>query len=275
MSSQWHGGKGSDSRISDLNAYRDGYDKIFKKMKREPEYKFRSNLVILQGDTHSTSVSYQNIYNLPNGCDTVHVGDVGLGFGKLPFSKKTAMDFLDRYNRLCSERDINCYLIRGNHDATYSDIWDSKWSNVFMVGDHAYAKFPNGKTVIMVAGGVSVDRCVRTDGIDYWSGEITNDIENVAECDISFSHDCPEKFNHKTSTLHERFQWYIDRDPTLLADCAKQREMMTGILGRAKVKNMCYGHYHNHMVEEHDGVYGRCLNINELFEFDANKTYTL
>ena len=31
MSSAWHGGKGSESRISDHTSYRDGYDKIFKK----------------------------------------------------------------------------------------------------------------------------------------------------------------------------------------------------------------------------------------------------
>mgnify|MGYP003624820188 CR=1 FL=1 len=270
MSNEWHGGKGSKSRTTKHKSFRDGYDNIKK------SYEFRSDEIILQGDTHDMGVTWKIIYTkVPSGSDYLHLGDIGLGFGTREIATKSCLSWLATIDELCKSLNVRAFFIRGNHDATYPEIWESKWSNIFLIEDHAYATFPNGKKVILLAGGLSVDRCNRTDNWDYWSGEVTKEIETVGKCDFAFSHDCPEHFNHNTASLPIRFQWAIDKDPKLIEDCNKQRGVVTDILGRSEAKVIHYAHMHNNNVECIDGVYARCININEIYDFDANKEYKI
>jgi len=238
--------------------------------------KFRSDKIILIGDTHSNTASHHILnVRIPDGSDVIHIGDHGLGFGNISYAIENALSWLDRINKLCQAIDVMYYIIRGNHDATYPKIWDSKWSNIVLIKDQEYVEFPNGKKAILVGGGISVDRCNRKQGVDYWYDEPTIPIDNVEKCDIMFSHDAPDYFNHPTNTLHVRFQWSIDKDPTLLSDCYTQRELMSSILEKSEAKTLVSGHFHNSKKEERNGVYYQCLDINEIFEFDANKEYKL
>jgi DNA repair exonuclease SbcCD nuclease subunit len=228
------------------------------------------------GDTHSTDVTYELLnIRIPDGNDVVHLGDVGLGFGQLSYAIDNAKSWLDRLNKLCSKLNINLYLIRGNHDNP--SVWNfpNIYSNVFLTQSGDVGIFPNGKKVLFVSGGVSVDRYSRKEGIDYWSDEITPILENVEKCDIMFAHDCPEHFNHPTNTLYKNYGWYCERDLTLQDDCLKQRLNMTDIAKKSEAKTLFGGHFHNSFREEKDGVYYRCLDINELFEFDAESEYKL
>jgi DNA repair exonuclease SbcCD nuclease subunit len=212
---------------------------------------------------------------IPDGYDVIGMGDHGFGFGKASYAIDNAKSHLDRINNLCKKLNITLYLIRGNHDATYDEIWKSEYSNVLLIKNSALGIFPNGKKVLFVGGGVSVDRYVRKEGNDYWKDEITPEFEINENCDIMFSHDCPEHFNHSTHSLPNHYGWYCDRDVTLIDDCLKQRLHMTDIAKRANVKTCFSGHFHNNIRQQIDGVYYRCLDINELFEFDANHEYTL
>jgi predicted phosphodiesterase len=206
--------------------------------------------------------------------DLIVLGDSGFGFGPIASAIQNTLMWIARYNKLCVEHNINLYIIRGNHDATYPEIWNSTWSNVFLIRDCDYCVFPNGKRALLVGGGISIDRCNRKHNYDYWIDEPTNVIDNVEKCDIVFSHDCPEEFNHSTNTLDERFKWAIDKDPTLIEDCLKQRSYMSDIVRRSEAKTIFYGHFHNNIKQTIDGVFGQCVNINELFFFDAEYDYT-
>lgn len=240
-------------------------------------YNFRKNEIVLLGDTHSLDET-QNVLRLREsvvGEDIWHCGDAALGFGSIDYSIRNTLSWLDIYNKICKDLDIRLYINKGNHDATYPEIWNSTWCNVVMVKTGDIATFPNGKTALLVGGGISVDRVVRKEGIDYWSDEATPVLKEVPKCDIVFSHDCPEKFNHPTAALPRHYGWYVDRDPTLLKDCATQRETMTDIVERSGAKNLFYGHYHNSMTQQIDGVYARCLDIAELFFFDADREYAI
>jgi predicted phosphodiesterase len=240
------------------------------------EYKFRNDTCILLGDTHSLEET-KNIIGLrvPDGMDIIHMGDAALGFGNISYSVQNTLTWLGVYNKLCEELNVNLYIIRGNHDATYPSIWDSQWSNVFLIRDHAYGTFPNGKTALIVGGGLSVDRVIRKSNIDYWEDEYTVPIESVKKCDILFSHDCPEHFNHSTQSLPKHYGWYCDRDPELLSDCLKQRLVISDIAKNADVNTIFSGHFHNDIRQYINGVYYRCLDINELFEFDSTREYKL
>jgi ABC-type multidrug transport system ATPase subunit len=52
------------------------------------------------------------------------------------------------YNEICLNKDINLFIIRGNHDATYDDIWNYELSNVFLIKNQACGVFPNGKKAL-------------------------------------------------------------------------------------------------------------------------------
>ena len=238
-------------------------------------YYFRNNRIILIGDTHDTT-SVHNILNIdiPDGNDVLHVGDVGLGFGFPDLAMENAGEWLRRFNNLCKTLDINLFLTIGNHDNP--EVWKfPNQSNVFMLKSGDVGIFPNGKKALLIGGGLSVDRFKRTEGFDYWRDEVTPRLDTVEKCDIMFSHDCPEHFNHSTKSLPSNYGWYCERDVTLIDDALKQRLNMSDIVKRSGIKTMFYGHMHNTLCQNVDGVYARCLDINERYEFDAEKDYCL
>lgn len=238
-------------------------------------YKFKNDTVILIGDTHSTSSTHDLLLRIPDGNDVFHCGDGGWGFGNVSYALDNAKSWLDKINKLCQKLNIVLYHQIGNHDNPA--VWElpPSWSNVILVKSGDIGIFPNGKKVIFIGGGVSVDRCGRTEGIDYWKDEVTPILKNIEKCDIMFSHDCPEYFNHSTTSLGERFQWAIDRDPLLVDDCNCQRINMNNIVKDSGVNTIISGHYHNTIRDEVNGIYYRCLDINELYEFDSTLDYRL
>ena len=240
------------------------------------EFKFRDDTIILQGDSHSMERVITTIqHDIPDGWDYVMVGDFGAGFGETEYAISNTISHLELLNERANRLDINVYIIRGNHDR--SAIWKlpNVYSNVTLVNTGDIGVFPNGKRVLFIGGGVSVDRYSRKEGRDYWKDEITETLEDVPKVDIVFSHDCPEHFNHSTHSLPRSFGWYCDRDVTLIDDCLKQRKTMSDIVEKSGAKTTFYGHFHNSIQEEKDGVYARCIDINELVQFDANEEYKL
>lgn len=239
-------------------------------------YNFRDDTCILIGDTHSELVLYELLnLRIPNGSDVVGIGDHGLGFGKVAYAIDNAKSWLDRINKLCIALDVKLYLIRGNHDNP--DVWKlpKQYSNVILTQSGDVGIFPNGKTTLFVGGGISLDRITRVEGETYWVDEATPYIDNIEECDIMLSHDCPEHFNHNTNSLPNHYAWYCDRDVVLIDDSLRQRHNMSDIAKRSKVKTIFSGHFHNSLRDERDGVYYRCLDINELFEFNSTVEYKL
>lgn len=232
------------------------------------KYTFRTNTPLLMGDTHSPKVAYHLLQRLGDNHDIVHLGDVGLGFGDHFFAEGNARIAINNFNNLCKEKNINLYLNRGNHDAPW--VWEfENMSNVFFLQDGDCGIFPNGKKVLLIGGGISIDRCNRTQGLDYWKDEVTKLVENVEKCDFIFSHDCPEYFNHSTDSLEFERPKFVSQDDKLIIDCYKQRNIITDIVERSGAKKIYYGHFHNDEEKEVNGIFGKCININVIYEFNA------
>lgn len=239
-------------------------------------YKFRNDTCILIGDTHDTLTTYQILnLDIPNGSDVWHCGDGGLGFGSFEYAIPNAKSWLSKINGLCAKLDIILYHQIGNHDNP--DVWkiSEKYSNVVLLQTGEVGIFPNGKKVLFVGGGVSVDRCDRRENYNYWKDEITPTLDHVEKTDFVFSHDAPEYFNHSTNSLPKKFPRYCLNDPTLIQDCLNQRNNVSNIVEKSGAKVIFSGHFHNDIRQEINGVYYRCLDINERFEFDSNKVYKL
>lgn len=234
------------------------------------QFLLREDRIILMGDTHSTRVMETLLNKIPEGNEVFHVGDVGLGFGPKLYQKETSINICNNVNEFCKEKNIILYLNRGNHDNPW--VWTlPDLSNLKMIQTGDTLIFPNGKRVLCIGGAVSVDRYVRTEGLDYWEDEITPDVDITEKYDIVFSHDTPEFFNHNTQSLMTSFQWYVQRDVTLLDDCGKQRNKIEKILRQSGATKFFSGHYHNSMSSEYENIKYRCIGINELFEVKANE----
>lgn len=234
-------------------------------------HKFRTNQVILIGDTHSTNTTYEILsLRMPEDSDVVHIGDGGWGFGKEEYALDSAKSWRDRISKLCEKLNIRLFHIIGNHDNP--EAWNlPSTENFIFAKTGETAEFPNGKKVLFVGGGVSVDRIKRIKNESYWTLEHTPHINPVPKTDFVFSHDCPDNFNHPTATLPRFYGWYVERDVLLLDDCKQQRDNMARIWRESGAKRAIYGHFHNSSVEEIDGVRAKCLDINELYEFNADE----
>lgn len=234
------------------------------------KFTYRYNRLIMIGDSHNVQRVKEHLLQMPDGSDVVHVGDTSIGYGDIRWAKDNAKVWMEMYNEVCVKKDLTFYIIRGNHEPPWA--WDlPNLSNVFMIHTGDVGVFPNGKTNLFICGGISVDRVKRVVGETYWPDEITETLEHVSVCDFAFMHDAPEHFNHPTATLPNSFGWYVDRDPTLMDDSRKQRANMTKICKESGAKVLIGGHFHNFDQQEIDGVKYRCLNIDEVWEFDSEK----
>ena len=178
--------------------------------------KFRTDRVILMGDTHSEVITKKLLNRVPDGSDVFHVGDVGIGFGDPVYSLGNVKGWINVLNDECKKHDLLLYLNRGNHDCPVCWKKDYGKENVVFVNTGDSGIFPNGKTVLFIGGGVSVDRYIRTEKIDWWRDEVTEPIDIDRSYDIMFAHDAPEQFNHPTTSLNQYWSWYVEMDRLLV-----------------------------------------------------------
>lgn len=233
-------------------------------------FNLRFNYCLLLGDTHSLKTILTIIKNKLNidNFDIIFLGDGGEGFGR----PESDAFFLNKINNVCKNRNIFIYFIRGNH--SNPDVWKRNYdfSNLFLVPDYSAATFPNNKSALLVGGGVSVDRSTRKVGVDYWPDEITIYQKTNKKFDFLFSHDAPDYFNHSTFSLkNSPYAPFLTDDPTLYQDCLTQRNVLGKIVKDIEPRFCCSGHFHCAVTEEKNGIKYRCLNIDELWEFDSEK----
>lgn len=235
------------------------------------KYELRENYVILQGDPHGLKYIRAALDVIPEGRDWIVIGDCGVGFDEKN-KEGLIKELLLHIDQICYIKNINLYLIRGNHD---NPSWWKENKVVLLrtkfVKDYDSFVFPNGKTALAVGGGISIDRCLRG-GASYWEDEVTTDPpEGLGEFDFVFAHDCPTEVNHHTNGLEKSFFHFVSQDVDLINDCEKQRATMDKVFFTANPKVYIYGHFHNTHRCEYYGCKFRCLDINELYEFSADE----
>lgn len=204
-----------------------------------------------------------------SGCDVIQVGDFGLGFR----TKKQEQNQMEALNKFGVDHDINYFAIRGNHDnPVYTQDPDTNtkfnetYSNIELIPDWT-TKIINGKTVLFIGGGVSVDRIHRRAGIDYWPDEIMSPTpEDLGEHDIIISHTAPNAFHVVEDKKGGIVDVFSGRDLELRADIATERNEMNRILDVVKPQHWYFGHFHRHDSDLVRGCNWHCLDINEFKE---------
>ncbi len=179
------------------------------------------------GDVHGKFDQYYNVLESLNG-DTIQVGDMGIGFGR-------------------NLSPNHSYFIHGNHDnPDLCHVYNG------FLGRYGYVNI-DGYKIFYVSGADSIDKCLRTIGVDWWENEqltyreMSNAINIYNGADIIVSHDCP-------ASLYPKFNI---RDKNL-SITAKGLDVIFQHSNKPKL--WIFGHHHkSHQIWD-NGIDFRCLD---------------
>lgn len=265
-------------------------------------YENNCNALYCVGDTHGeiNTIPYMIKSHDLTDAAIVFCGDIGLGFEKIEYARQ----LLKPLDRLCKERNIQIYFVRGNHDdPAYFSEERIRYGNVRTVPDYSVIRMPE-HNILCIGGAVSVDRKMRLDNMDfnaraymkwhrgakyedvvnrvgtrcYWEDEkavfneaaLTELKESGIQIDTVCTHTSPtfckplEKVN---------IQRLLDNDPELAHDIDEERQVMTDVFNRLvadghPLRNWVYGHFHFHNTEYIDGVRFLLLDCVNYGRFD-------
>ena len=248
------------------------------------------------GDIHGefkSSANWSKICDLSN-CALIFCGDFGLGFT----SVQKEHDELSKAQKLCEERDIDCYIIRGNHDDP--EYYNGTSKNLVLsrfkpLSDYTVIKSPQ-HNILCLGGAVSIDRSRRIsfyqNGIQimmlkrhlsynkardkvkptWWENEgfVYNEeilkeiIKSGLNIDVICSHSVPE--NAYPILSNQNSILMFDSDSNLKFDIKRERENLSSVLDFLKkngsnVLHWYYGHFHEHNTENIDGITFHLLDM--------------
>lgn len=190
------------------------------------------------GDVHGHHGRYHLM--LRKAKFTLQLGDFGFDYGTLLFVDP-------KYHK----------LIGGNHD-NYDEIDDCP----NCLGDYGVHSVPGFGDIFFVRGALSIDRHIRTEGLDWWPEEELSmadcyaalELYSKVKPDFVVTHACPiTVIPHVTSST----KIYPSRTCQLL-------ERMFAV---NPPKRWVFGHYHRSWSKTIDGTYFTCLNELEYLDF--------
>jgi hypothetical protein len=193
----------------------------------------------------------------------IQVGDFGVGF------KPNTEDYvLQELNKELGKRESFLLVIRGNHDNPAWFDGNHDYEFIKFLPDYSTMEI-DGLNHLFIGGAVSVDRKLRTEGIDYWKDESfvldLDKIKDLKDIDVVVTHNAPifvEPFG-----FNGLVAYYAERDSTLLDDLTKERNNITEVFNvlqkNNSIKYHFYGHFHYSTKNLIDGCNHIMLNISE------------
>jgi hypothetical protein len=221
-------------------------------------------MIYLLGDTHSLDfVGLLEWFEVENGT-LIHVGDAGEGFA----NKWIDMEYLQALQDYCAAHSLKILFCRGNHSnpAFYKPgHWSCGYSNLEFVIDYSVREI-DGKSFLFTGGAISIDRTVRSEGLDYWADEGFVLNLDVPKVDYLITHSAGISQNPIGGL--ERIKYWLDKDPALKEELIKERKEIQKLYYhlRGGLKGHFYGHFHAAMLDYDGERPVRCLNINELIK---------
>lgn len=198
-------------------------------------------------------------------CTLIQVGDFGIGF-----KPNTENRILQSINEELSERESTLLVIRGNHDNP--SYFDGKHDYEFIkfLPDYTTMEI-DGLNHLFIGGALSIDRRVRTEGIDYWKNEgFVKDLDKISELkdiDVVVTHTAPnfvEPFGFNGIVAH-----YAENDPTLLEELTEERKLITEVFDTLWEKNNIQYHFYGHFHYDTKNLVNNCthvmLNISQVY----------
>lgn len=214
-------------------------------------------MVKLIGDVHGKYGPYKTI--MKSCKDSIQVGDMGVGFFRVPNFSEIAMPVINpSYDHMV---EGNHRFIRGNHDNPSVCRKHTQW-----IKDGHTELTPKGQRMMFVGGAWSIDRAWRTEGLDWWNDEQLSYTEffalitqyEIYQPDIMVTHDAPESIIKQIFFDGTHKQRYISTTGAALDQMWQLH----------KPKFWIFGHWHEHADVVIDGCRFICLNELETIDLD-------
>lgn len=204
-------------------------------------------LTLMVGDIHGDWGSLNVLINKKSPDFIIQLGD----FGWWPHfhNKKGLLGKNKKFNQFgIKNKNTKIYWIPGNHE-NHSDLdCLTDYTPIEIQNGITYCPFGTvieleGRKILCCGGAESIDKHLRTEGIDWWKNEIISqeDLDNLPDTDIDMiiSHTAPRSFLKKAGWFNEKFI-----DPSTFA--------LDLILNRYKPKYWFSGHFHEYKKETID-----------------------
>ena len=213
----------------------------------------------LIGDLHTNYKGFKEQFERDKSlkdCTFIFLGDMNFR------DEETAYNQFKKLDKMLYDRNINSYVIRGNHDNP--ELWDSKmfdlgvgdnlpfWNKFFSfrpIGSHTRISI-NGNIGIAISGAVTINRADLKEGINYWPKhdkvELPPDFidygEGLKNIDFVIGHTGPvysDIFKEQQTGCEK----YL-KDGFLVNDLENEQKRLRAILRRYRPKRWYCGHYH-------------------------------
>jgi UDP-2,3-diacylglucosamine pyrophosphatase LpxH len=187
----------------------------------------------------------------------IQVGDFGVAVGE---SIQDTVRDLELLSKTLKKQGNRLFAIRGNHDNPEYFDGRTYFGNITLVKD--YSRFGiDGRDILFIGGGISIDRSFRTVGYDYWTTESIASIQgDISDLDIVISHEAPLIAYPDNSAL-----WDDPGNP-VKSDSSKGRQILQQVFTQGQPKQWFYGHYHRSHQEIINGTKFSLLNVNEFYD---------
>jgi hypothetical protein len=195
----------------------------------------------------------------------IQVGDFGIGF------KPTIEDnVLQLLNKELGTRESILLVIRGNHDNPSYFDGNHDYEFIKFLPDYTTMEI-DGLNHLFIGGALSIDRKVRTTGIDYWEDEgfmkNLDKISDIKNIDVVVTHTAPnfvEPFGFNGIVAH-----YALNDGTLLEELTRERDAITEVFDLLQKNNNIQYHFYGHFHYDTKNLVNGCthvmLNISQVY----------
>lgn len=233
-------------------------------------------------------------------CIIIVAGDCGFGFYKENYYER----IFSSMNNHFIERNIHCFMIRGNHDDPYYFNNEKiNYSNIKAISDYTIIKI-GIYNILCVGGALSIDRRMRIENYwkrveyyamttnvsieeakskflpSYWDNEAPiydeeklNEIkENNININIVITHTSPS-FAFKSDK--NGVTYWLRYDEALDKDLDNERKVLSKLYEKLlndnhPIEKWIYGHFHEHNVEVINNIEFTAL-INCDYNFDVKE----
>lgn len=222
------------------------------------------------GDIHGEFEEF--VYNIKRfkleNSAFVICGDIGMGFNKPNYYK----DILNHFSKKLEKSNNHVFALRGNHDdpSYFKEI--NEYGNFILLPDFTVISI-NLLNILVVGGGISIDRTERILDRSYWKNEMNNfDLDKLIKIDkkidIVASHDAPEGC---TPILKNGVKYWINRDKNLSKDIDESRRRLSKVKyylqgNGHKILDWYYGHHHFNNDEKIEDIFFHLVGIMEFKE---------
>jgi hypothetical protein len=230
--------------------------------------------VLVCGDWHGSRQWATNVIEhvpdfIPDGPRLLlHAGDFGIWPGLF------GATYLYDVEKALEKVDAQLWFVDGNHE-DHSRLYQlrqartgtDRYTAPYQISERitwlprGYRWRWHGRTWMALGGATSVDRSIRTPGIDWWAGEAlthqdTLDARTGGLVDVMLTHDCPEGVSGAIRESREPLPGWWEFGPA-----EEHRRVLRGVVDDVQPESLLHGHYHHFYRQSVDLGYGKPLHV--------------